>query len=216
MADGAGGVWDVVKLIIAAFLGGAASVYLQRRIPRDALRTALKADARGALRFAKAQLPLFDIAEKAASRIEKKLLDQSDGRSVTFDDVTALSEGWVITAPVADLIGHGQRFDTPDEAYAVTKYLHFWNLIVGLEARYRGAVDKFLEALPKMSGDPSVSPLVLREYLVRIKETAGELTRNTLLLRAQADHFFDGRIEPLSEDAEKKAEASKSNGAERA
>jgi hypothetical protein len=195
------GAWDLAKLVVAALLGGGVSAYLQRIIPRTAMTVALKADARGALRMTGDHIPQFDKAAKAAGHIASLIADSKES---TFEELTALTEGWVITAPAADLLGHGQRFEE-DEANAVMKYLHYWNLLIGLEGRYRAALDQLLKSFPSDPTKPVVHRSVLREYAVRASDNARELARTARLLRAQADHFFANRIQALTPEEEKRA-----------
>jgi hypothetical protein len=207
LAEAATASWDVEKILIGALvgsiLGSLITIAAQRFYLRHVLIQALRADALGAQRFARSHVEQFEGAVRAAKVVESSLSTDAAGRGITFAQLTALSEGWVITAPPADLLGHGQRFNRR-EADAVMKYLHTWNLLVGLEARYRSALDKFLAALPAKTDtdEPNVSPAVLQEYIVRVKETAAELAAKARLLAAQAVPLADGELKPMAESDE--------------
>jgi len=97
------------------------------------------------------------------------------------------------------------------------KYLHYWNMLIGLEGRYRAALDQLLKAALSAAGElRSVERAILHEYAVRVRDNARELRRNARLLRAQADHFFNGRIQALTEEEQKKLARDDGEGMARA
>ena len=200
MSDGS---WDVVKLVLSATFGGAIAMVLQRALPALALTTALRADARGAVTMVGVLLPELRATVTAANRLLRTV---GAGHYPSFDEITALRDGWVITPPSIDLLGHAQRFGQEERAYAVMKYLHYWNLMISQEQRYRAALDHLLRELGAVDTTQERFPLLLlREYATRVRDNAVSLRDAAAQLSAQARCFRADDFVALDQDAEAKA-----------
>ena len=100
------------------------------------------------------------------------------------------------------------------------KYLHSWNMVICLEARYRTSVDTFLDALPRLAvtakagTDEVLAAAVVREHIVRVKDGATALASRTRLLLAQADRICEGSLMPFTpaEEAAAKQRGSEKKG----
>jgi hypothetical protein len=201
VSDDAG--WEVAKLTISAALGGGVAVLLQHLLPRVRMTVALRADARGALRMTTEVIPRVEAARDSAGSIEKLI---STKTAVTFEVLTKLPAGWIVTAPRPDLLAHAERF-SETEAGAVMKYLHYWNTVVVLEERYRTSLEEFLKLTATASSDSDNSTIVLRERISRVRDNASSLVLAAKVLQAQASRFYsDGMITELTPAEEAAAE----------
>jgi hypothetical protein len=194
--------WEIAKLALSAALGGTVATLLQQLLPRIRLTVALRADARGALRTAASITPRVSAAAETAARIEAML---SAGETVSFEELTKLPGGWIVTAPRPDLLANAERFDET-EASAVMKYLHYWNTVAIFEERYRTALEEFLKLFAVPTSASGTGAVVLRERISRVRDNARALVRAAQTLRAQAECFQNGEIRELTPTEEESAE----------
>jgi hypothetical protein len=200
--------WEIGKLVISGALGGGVAFMLQHILPGHRLEKALHADAEGARRMADDHIPQFGAAADVAAKIEEAI---SKRQPVSFELITKLPAGWIFTAPSPDLLGHGGWFENA-QAQAVIKYLHYWNVIVVQESRYRSSLDEFLKLFSTYEALSDSAVAVLRERICRVRDNAAALVRDARLLRAQAACFLIWGMRALTPNEEMTAEGAHSAG----
>ena len=181
--------------ILLALLGAALALVGQRIFVKSNFFTAVRAESRGALRLSSEIYPDILAAWSSAASLVAGL---ESGEELSFDLITALPEGWVFSAPEIELLGHGEKVDD-QQAYAVGKYLNYWNMLIEYEQRYRGALSEVLNLL---AADSPGAKIAIREYAVRVRDNLRELADACAQVHAQAARFYQGAYVALEKEQE--------------
>jgi hypothetical protein len=191
---------DVIKLLGSGIVGGLISLFAREVLEKDKLWSALKADLAGTLRLLtryEEQMAENVVASEALWSVMKT------GALPTFDQVTALKSGWVISPSGVNLASSLEKMGAERQAFLVA-YLDYWHQVMEREIRYRETLDALLQ---EIASDHARNDVPRRELAVRVKERAFALAVATRKLLVVTQRAIDGTYEQLPDRCIGKLEA---------